>query len=63
MTGITIKTSVDFIVKIIYNISMITIDDIKRLHLLELTFIQIRRINNVETSCKNATTDWAKNFV
>ena len=43
----------DFIVKIIYNISMITIDDIKRLQLLELTFIQIRRINNAETSCKN----------
>ena len=45
----------DFIVKMLYNISMITIDDIKRLELPELTPIQIRRINNAETSCKNAT--------
>ena len=52
----------DFLVKMLYNISMITIDDIKRLELPELTPIQIRRINNAETSCKNATTDWAKNY-
>jgi hypothetical protein len=41
---------------------MITIDDIKRLQLPKLTPDQIRRINNAEVTCKNATTDWAKNF-
>ena len=41
---------------------MITIDDIKRLDLPNLTPIQIRRISNAETTCKNATTDWAKDF-
>ena len=62
MTGIMIKTNVDFIVKMLYNISMITIDDIKRLTFTRTNTIQIRRINNAETSCKNATTDWAKNY-
>ena len=52
----------DFIVKMLYNISMITIDDIKRLDLPNLTPIQIRRISNAETTCKNATTDWSKDF-
>ena len=41
---------------------MITIDDIKRLDLPNLTPIQIRGISNAETTCKNATTDWAKDF-
>ena len=41
---------------------MITIDDIKRLDLPNLTPIQIRRISNAETTCKNATTDWSKDF-
>jgi hypothetical protein len=41
---------------------MITTIDIKRLQLPKLTADQIRRINNAETTCKNATTDWAKNF-
>ena len=41
---------------------MITIDDIKRLDLPNLTPIQIRRISNAETTYKNATTDWAKDF-
>ena len=41
---------------------MITIDDIKRLQLPKLEPIQIRRINNAEKTCKNATTDWAKNY-
>ena len=52
----------DFIVKMIYNIKMITSEDIKRLHLPKLTPIQIRRINNAEITCKNATSDWAKNY-
>ena len=42
---------------------MITIDDIKRLDLPNLTPIQIRRISNAETTCKNATTDWSKDFL
>jgi len=41
---------------------MITIDDIKRLDLPNLTPIQIRRISNAETTCKNATTDWSKDY-
>jgi len=41
---------------------MITIDDIKRLNLPSLTPDQIRRIANAETVCKNAKTDWAKNY-
>ena len=41
---------------------MITIDDIKRLQLPKLTPDQIRRINNAEVTCKNATTNWAKNY-
>ena len=42
--------------------TMITIDDIKRLNLPKLTPDQIRRISNAENTCKNATTDWAKNY-
>jgi uncharacterized protein YpuA (DUF1002 family) len=41
---------------------MITIDDIQRLNLPSLTPDQIRRISNAETACKNANTDWAKNY-
>ena len=41
---------------------MLTTIDIKRLQLPKLTPDQIRRINNAEVTCKNATTDWAKNF-
>lgn len=41
---------------------MITFDDIKRLDLPNLTPIQIRRISNAETTCKNATTDWSKDY-
>ena len=41
---------------------MITTIDIKRLQLPKLTADQIRRINNAEITCKNATTDWAKNY-
>ena len=41
---------------------MLTIIDIKRLQLPKLTTDQIRRINNAEVTCKNATTDWAKNY-
>jgi len=41
---------------------MITIDDIKRLDLPNLSPIQIRRISNAETTCKNATTDWSKDY-
>ena len=41
---------------------MITIDDIKRLQLPKLEPIQIRRINNAENTCKNAVSDWAKNY-
>ena len=41
---------------------MLTTIDIKRLQLPKLTPDQIRRINNAEVTCKNATTDWAKNY-
>ena len=41
---------------------MLTTIDIKRLQLPKLTPDQIRRINNAEVTCKNATTNWAKNF-
>ena len=41
---------------------MITQEDIKRLNLPNLTPDQIRRISNAENTCKNATTDWAKNY-
>ena len=41
---------------------MITFDDIKRLDLPNLTPIQIRRISNAETTCKNATTEWSKDY-
>jgi len=41
---------------------MITIDDIKRLQLPKLTPTQVRRINNAENRCKNAMTDWSKNY-
>ena len=41
---------------------MITIDDITRLKLPELTPDQIRRISNAERTCQNATTDWSKNY-
>ena len=41
---------------------MLTTIDIKRLQLPKLTTDQIRRINNAEVTCKNATTDWAKNY-
>ena len=41
---------------------MLTTIDIKRLQLPKLTPDQIRRINNAEVTCKNATTNWAKNY-
>ena len=41
---------------------MLTTIDIKRLQLPKLTADQIRRINNAEVTCKNATTNWAKNY-
>ena len=41
---------------------MLTTIDIKRLQLPKLTPDQIRRINNAEVTCKNATTDCAKNY-
>ena len=41
---------------------MITNEDIKRLNLPKLTPDQIRRISNAVTTCKNATTDWSKNY-
>ena len=41
---------------------MLTTIDIKRLQLPKLTTDQIRRINNAEVTCKNATTDWSKNY-
>ena len=41
---------------------MLTTIDIKRLQLPKLTPDQIRRINNAEVNCKNATTNWAKNY-
>jgi len=41
---------------------MITNEDIKRLNLPKLSPVQIRRISNAETTCKNATTNWSKNY-
>ena len=41
---------------------MLTTIDIKRLQLPKLSPDQIRRINNAEVTCKNATTNWAKNY-
>ena len=41
---------------------MLTTIDIKSLQLPKLTPDQIRRINNAEVTCKNATTNWAKNY-
>ena len=41
---------------------MLTTIDIKRLELPKLTPDQIRRINNAEVTCKNAITNWAKNY-
>ena len=41
---------------------MLTTIDIKRLQLPKLTPDKIRRINNAEVTCKNATTNWAKNY-
>ena len=41
---------------------MLTTIDIKRLQLPKLTPDQIRLINNAEVTCKNATTNWAKNY-
>jgi len=41
---------------------MITIDDIKRLDLPDLSPVQIRRISNAEITCKNATTEWSKDY-
>ena len=41
---------------------MLTTIDIKRLQLPKLTPDQIRRINNAEVTCKNALSDWAKNY-
>ena len=41
---------------------MLTTIDIKRLQLPKLTPDQIRRINNAEVTCKNAITNWAKNY-
>lgn len=41
---------------------MITIDDIKRLDLPDLSPVQIRRISNAEITCKYATTEWSKDY-
>ena len=41
---------------------MLTTIDIKRLQLPKLTPDQIRRIKNGEVTCKNPTTNWAKNY-
>ena len=41
---------------------MITNEDIKRLELPNLSPDEIRRITNTEKACKNATSNWGKNF-
>ena len=41
---------------------MITNAAIKRLNLPKLTPDQIKRISNAENACKNANTNWAKNY-
>ena len=41
---------------------MITIEDIKRLHLPNLTSDQVRRLSNAENTCRNSTSNWAKEF-
>ena len=41
---------------------MITTEDIKRMRLPNLTSSQIRRLSNAENSCKNALTNWSKDY-
>ena len=40
---------------------MMTLDDVIRMRLPNLTTDQIRRLTNAENTCKMAKTDWAKN--
>jgi hypothetical protein len=41
---------------------MMTLEDVKRMRLPNLTTDQIRRLTNAENTCKMAKTDWAKNY-
>ena len=40
---------------------MMTLEDVKRIRLPNLTTDQIRRLKNAENTCKMAKTEWAKN--
>ena len=40
---------------------MMTLEDVKRIRLPNLTTDQIRRFKNAENTCKMAKTEWAKN--
>ena len=42
---------------------MITIEDIKRLHLPNLTSIQIRRINNAEKACADSIENYVRSMI
>jgi hypothetical protein len=41
---------------------MITEHDLPRLKLPNLTPVQSKRLTSAENACRNATTDWAKNY-
>jgi len=41
---------------------MMTSEDVKRMRFPNLTQEQIHRLTNAEVTCRNANSDWAKNF-
>ena len=41
---------------------MMTLEDVKRMRLPNLTTDQIRRLTNAENTCKMAKTEWGKNY-
>ena len=41
---------------------MITIEDIKRNNLPNLTPLQVKRVTNAENCCRNAMSNWAKSY-
>ena len=41
---------------------MMTIEDVRRMKLPNLTVDQVRRLTNAENCCRKAITDWSKNY-
>ena len=41
---------------------MITLEDVRRMKLPNLNVIQVKRLTNAENTCRNAKSDWAKNY-